>query len=217
MNDSSFYYEKEVKSQEIASFVTISLFDGGIDMPYFNTERIFLVPSLDLKVKEKKKMLKFLNLLDNSGVGEIITKYIKNNTSSGGRPGYDYYRLFATVIYGFAFGRFTLRDLEDACKYDLRYIYLMEQETPVHTKFCEFINKVIVPNEEEIFSKLIKKFKKKQELFLMMLLLMEPNMKQMQTNINLFGNPLSTIKTFLLKLEISSKNIVLSQITMMKR
>ena len=55
MNDSSFYYEKEVKSQEIAPFVTISLFDGGIDMPYFNTERIFLVPSLDLKVKEKEK------------------------------------------------------------------------------------------------------------------------------------------------------------------
>ena len=147
-----FIMKKEVKPQGIASFVTISLFDGGIDMPYFNTERIFLVPSLDLEVQEKKKILKFLTFLDNSGVGEIIAKYIKNNTSSGGRPGYDYYRLFATILYGFAFGRFTLRNLEDACKYDLRYIYLMEQETPVYTKFCDFINKVIIPNEEKIFS-----------------------------------------------------------------
>ena len=28
----------------------------------------------------------------------------------------------------------------------------MEQERPIYTKFCDFINKVIVPNEEEIFS-----------------------------------------------------------------
>lgn len=121
-------------------------------MPYFSTERIFLVPSLDLEVKEKTKINKFLVLLDKSGVGEIISKYINNNTSSGGRPGYNYYRLFATIIYGFAFTRCTLRDLAEACKFDLRFIYLMEQETPIYTKFCDFINKVIVPNEEEIFS-----------------------------------------------------------------
>ena len=121
-------------------------------MPYFNTERSFLVPSLDLKAKEKEKMRRFLAFLENSGVGKTIKRYIRNKTSSGGRPGYDYYRLFATILYGFAFGRFTLRDLEDACRYDLRYMYLMEQETPPYTKFCEFINKVVVPNEEEIFS-----------------------------------------------------------------
>ena len=113
---------------------------------------MFLVPSLELEVKEREKIDKFLTLLNDSGVGEIINRYIKNNTSSGGRPGYSYYRLFATILYGFSFDRYTLRELEDACKYDLRYIYLMEQETPRYTKFCDFINKVIVPNEEEIFS-----------------------------------------------------------------
>ena len=121
-------------------------------MPYFNTGKIFLIPSLDLDVKEREKIDKFLALLDDSGVGRIVDKYIKNNTPSGGRPGYNYYRLFATILYGFAFDRYTLRELEEACMFDLRYIYLMEQETPRHTKFCEFINKVIVPNEEEIFS-----------------------------------------------------------------
>ena len=121
-------------------------------MPYFNMERTFLLPSLDLEVKEREKMIKFLSLLNRSGVGNVIDKYINNNTGLGGRPGYDYYRLFATILYGFAFGRCTLRDLEDACKYDLRYIYLMEQATPTYTKFCDFINRVIVPNEDEIFS-----------------------------------------------------------------
>lgn len=121
-------------------------------MPYFNTGKIFLVPSFDLEVQEQQKIERFLTLLDNSGVGKIIDKYIKNNTLKGGRRGYNYYRLFATIIYGFAFTRSTLRELADACKYDLRFICLMEQERPLHTKFCDFINKVIVPNEEEIFS-----------------------------------------------------------------
>lgn len=83
---------------------------------------------------------------------KLLIDTLKNNASSRGRPGYSYYRLFATILYGFSFDRYTLRELEDACKYDLRYIYLMEQETPRHTKFCDFINKVIVHNEEEIFS-----------------------------------------------------------------
>ena len=121
-------------------------------MPYFNIGKTFLVPSFDLEVKEQEKIGRFLALLDNSGVGRIIDKYIKNNTPKGGRPGYNYHRLFATVIYGFAFTRCTLRELADACKYDLRFIFLMEQERPAYTKFCDFINRVIVPNEEEIFS-----------------------------------------------------------------
>ena len=121
-------------------------------MPYFNTGKIFLVPSFDIEAKERERIERFLAFLDNSGVGKIIERYIKNNTSKGGRPGYNYYRLFATIVYGFAFTRCTLRELADACRHDLRFIFLMEQERPIYTKFCDFINKVIVPNEGEIFS-----------------------------------------------------------------
>ena len=121
-------------------------------MPYFNIGKTFLLPSFDLDVKEQLNIERFLQLLDDSGVDTIISKYIKNNSSSGGRPGYNYYHLFSTILFGFAFTRCTLRDLADACKYDLRFIYLMNQEQPIYSKFCDFINKVIVPNEEEIFS-----------------------------------------------------------------
>lgn len=121
-------------------------------MPYFNMGKTFLLPSFDLEVKEQIKIERFLQLLDDSGVENIISKYVKNNTSYGGRPGYNYYHLFSTILFGFAFTRCTLRDLADACKYDLRFIFLMNQERPIYSKFCDFINKVIVPNEEEIFS-----------------------------------------------------------------
>lgn len=121
-------------------------------MSYFTTRKVFLTPSFDLDEKEEEKLLKFLNLLENSNVSSIIEKSIQNNKGKGGRPSVNYYNLFATIIYGFAFGRDSLRDLEDACKYDLRYIFLMEQTKVDHVTFCSFINKVIVPYEKEIFA-----------------------------------------------------------------
>lgn len=121
-------------------------------MSYFTTRKVFLTPSFDLNKKEEEKILKFLRLLENSNVSDIIEKNIKNNKGKGGCPSVNYYNMFATILYGFAFGRDSLRDLEEACKYDLRYIYLMEQIKVDHSTFCTFINNVIVPYEKEIFA-----------------------------------------------------------------
>lgn len=123
-----------------------------------------MLPSFDLEVEEQRKIDKFLLFLDNSGVGEIINRYIKNEISKGGRPSCDYYRIFATILYGFAFDKCTLRELETACKIDLRYITLMEQTKVDYTTFSKFINKVIMPNEKEIFSKLCSQIKKEAEI-----------------------------------------------------
>lgn len=151
-----FIMKKEVKSREIASFVTISLFDGGIDMPYFTIEKQYLFIPFELKVKQKELLNRFLLMLEKSGVGNLIQKYVKNDTEVGGRPNCNYHRLFAAIVYGFAFDRFTLRELEDAFQYDLRYIYLMDSMQVDFTTICKFINKVVVPNEEKIFSLIMK-------------------------------------------------------------
>lgn len=147
-----FITKKEVKSQEIISFDRILLVQGGILMPYFTIEKSYLFMPFELKVKQKELLNLFLLMLENSGVGDLIQKYVKNETELGGRPNCNYHRLFAAILYGFAFDRFTLRELEDTFQYDLRYIYLMDSTQVDFTTICKFINKVIVPNEEEIFS-----------------------------------------------------------------
>lgn len=118
----------------------------------FTTRKIFLVPSFDLDVKEEEKLYRFLKVLEKSNVSIIFPKRKEIDLIKGGRPSYSAHNLFATILYGFAFGNPTLRDLEEACKYDLRYFYLMEQERPKHSVFGDFINDVIVPNTELIFS-----------------------------------------------------------------
>lgn len=123
-------------------------------MSNFTTRETFLIPSLDLEAKEREKLDKFLLLLNDSGVSEFIKD--DQISDKGGRPSYSRYNIFATILYGFAFNSQTLRKLESSCRFDLRFIYLMEQQTPSHIRFGEFINEVIVPNRKEIFNMITK-------------------------------------------------------------
>lgn len=129
-------------------------------MSYFISSQIFLVPSFDLEEKEQARIDRFLAFLEDSGVGAIIEKEIRNNSAAGGRPNRNYYRLFAVILYGFAFDRYSLRDIESACRFDLRYISIMEQARVDHSTVCRFINRVIVPNQKEIFACLCKEIRR---------------------------------------------------------
>lgn len=124
-------------------------------MGYFTTRQVFFMCSSSTEVEETTKIDDYLMFLERSGVGEILCRTKPTEKPEGGRPEINRYDLFATILYGFAFGSGTLRDLETACKYDLRYIYLMRNERPSHVVFGNFFNEYIVPNTEQIFSALM--------------------------------------------------------------
>ncbi|EFC96968.1 transposase [Hungatella hathewayi] len=47
-----------------------------------------------------------------------------------GRPGYNRVSIRKTILFGFMdTGYVSLRELEDRCKVNLRYMYLMDHET----------------------------------------------------------------------------------------
>lgn len=46
--------------------------------------------------------------------------------------------------------------MEQLCIFDLRVLYIMEQETPSYKVISEFINKYIVPYQYEIFTMITK-------------------------------------------------------------
>lgn len=127
----------------------------NITMKYFTTKKIFFIPSYGIDVKETEKIDRFLELLDKSGVF-IIFDEEKKNSSQGGRPTFNKYNMFAMILYCFAFSKASLRDIEDLCKFDLRIIYIMENETPCYVTISNFINEYIVPNRDFIFSTITK-------------------------------------------------------------
>lgn len=129
-------------------------------MGYFTTRQIFFLYSSTIEVEEAAKIDRYLLFLENSGIGKFLCEIKSIEKPEGGRPETNRYDLFATILYGFAFGSGTLRDLETACKYDLRYIYLMRGERPTYVVFGNFINEFIVPYSEQIFSIIMREMAK---------------------------------------------------------
>ncbi len=49
-------------------------------MGHFSIGKVFLVPSFDLEEKERRKIDRFLLFLDDSGVGDVVARYVRNGT-----------------------------------------------------------------------------------------------------------------------------------------
>ena len=88
-----------------------------------------------------------------------LEKYLKGIPKHyTGRPRYNPVSMLKTVLFGFmANGYIPLRELEDSCKVNLRFMYLMDHETPSYRTFGYFINEVLGDSIEEIFNDINRK------------------------------------------------------------
>ena len=130
------------------------MFGDTSTMREFSTKQGFLFYSFPLCEEEKTKIDGILSLLDQSGIEELIRE--KARKGKGGRPPYDPYKLFAAVLLGFALGSPSLREMETSLRNDLRFIYVMGEACPTYATISTFINEVILPQKEELFSRIMK-------------------------------------------------------------
>ena len=105
---------------------------------------------------EKTELDAFIRLLKESGAFDIIEEY-DADTPVTGRPGFDSKMLLALLLYGFSICDCSLRELEDRCRYDLRFLYLSSGEVPSYAIFCSFINKAFLPRSARILTAVMKK------------------------------------------------------------
>ena len=120
-------------------------------MPDFSMKQGTLFPIFDLDEKEKAILGRFLALLDRSGVSRILPEKSYGDCFSGGRPGHDQASLFAAVLLGFALGNATLRELEAACRFDLRFKFILDGAEPSHMAFQRILDEVFLPNVDLVF------------------------------------------------------------------
>ena len=85
------------------------------------------------------------------GIG--IEKYLKGSVKATGRLGYNPVNMLKTVLFDFRDkGYISLRNLDDECRVNIRYMYLMDYETPSYHTFGNFINEYLDESIEEIFA-----------------------------------------------------------------
>ena len=86
--------------------------------------------------------------------GIELQKYLKKVPKHKvGRLRYNPVNMLKTVLFGFMdSGYCSLRELEDSCKVNLRFMYLMDREKPSYRTFGYFINEILNESVEEIFA-----------------------------------------------------------------
>lgn len=125
-------------------------------MPFFTIFQDQLFSTAELSLGEREKIDSFLQVLEESGVGEIIYNETNKDKGKGGRNSYNPYRLFAAIIFAFSKHSGSLRKIEESIKFDLRFIYILNQETPSYVTISKFLNNVVVKHYDAIFTSITK-------------------------------------------------------------
>ena len=107
---------------------------------------LFLSDCLDLL----DPVLTFDRLIGGIDLNKYLTDIPEYTT---GRLRYNPVNMLKTVLFGFmTSGYCSLRELEDNCKVNIRFMYLMDHQTPSYRTFGYFINEVLQDKIENIFN-----------------------------------------------------------------
>ena len=119
---------------------------------------MFLAESLEIC----DPVLAFDEIMEEIG----IERYLKPvRYKPFGRPSYSRVNMLKTILFGFMdTGYASLRELEDRCKVNLRYMYLMDYEKPSYHCFGDFINEELKDNIKKIFREVMKYICKKEHV-----------------------------------------------------
>lgn len=107
---------------------------------------LFLSDCLDLL----DPVLTFDRLMGGIDLNKYLTDIPEYTT---GRLRYNPFNMLKTVLFGFmTSGYCSLREPEDNCKVNIRFMYLMDHHTPSYRTFGYFINEVLQDKIENIFN-----------------------------------------------------------------
>ena len=117
---------------------------------------MFIADSLDIC----DPVLAFDEIMEEIG----IERYLKPKRHNPlGRPGYSRVNMLKTILFSFMdTGYAGLRGIDDRCKVNLRYMYLMGSERPSYHCFGDFINEELVEGIEEIFKAVMEYIREKE-------------------------------------------------------
>ena len=91
--------------------------------------------------------------------GIDLEKYLKHVPKhTTGRIRYNPANMLKAILFGFmSDGYISLRELEDNCKVNLRYMYIMDHQTPSYRTFGYFIENILCSSVEDLFCDINKK------------------------------------------------------------
>lgn len=142
-----------------------------VDNDYYTPIQVVLPVDYSILIRYDDPIYTFDEVMKRSD----LIKYIKPKPSySKGRKGFNPITMLKVILFGFTDrGYISLRELETACRYDIRYMYLLrnKKKVPTHQTFNNFIHNYLKDNIEKIFVEVNKYIFKKENISLETLLI----------------------------------------------
>ena len=112
----------------------------------YNAFQLSLPLDLGIKINPDDEVVSFLKALE----GVNLTKYLKREERRG-RKGYDNVLLLKVVLFARMIGIDDLRSLESLCRNDIRFMYIMNEDTPSFMTFERLLINYLVRDIDEIY------------------------------------------------------------------
>lgn len=117
-----------------------------LDNKDYTTQQLILPLNLEKKINSSDPVFSFLKVME----GVNWNKYLTRPTHKG-REEYNPFKMMKIVLFAFMNKIYSLRKIEHACKTDIRFMYLMDEEQPSHMAIQRFIQNYMKDSIENIF------------------------------------------------------------------
>lgn len=113
---------------------------------HYNAFQLSLPLDLGIKINSDDEVVSFLKALE----GVNLNKYLKRSECRG-RKGYDNVMLLKVVLFARMIGFGDVRSMESLCKHDIRFMYIMKEETPSFMAFERLLQDYLIDDIDHIF------------------------------------------------------------------
>src|SRR5690554_2389561 len=115
---------------------------------YYNVKELKLPLDLGIKIPFDSEVRTFDEVFNKSGVKKHLV------ANKFGRDGYNLVSMLKIVLFCNMINIYSLRDMEQAAKNDIRLMWLIDEIKPSHQAIGNFINNHLSKNIKEIFKEL---------------------------------------------------------------
>lgn len=113
----------------------------------YSADQLKLPLDLSIKIDKDDPLWMFLEIIEEVN----LRKYLKKHR---GNQGHNNLMMMKVVLFAYMNQVYSLRQMEERCRTDIRFMYLSEEERPSFMAFQRFINKQIKENIEDIFTEI---------------------------------------------------------------
>ena len=113
----------------------------------YNTEQLRLPLDLSVAIDKYDPLWSFLEVIKEVN----LKKFLKPHR---GNQGHNSLMMMKVVLFAYMNQVYSLRQMEERCRNDIRFLYLSEEERPSHMAFQRFINNQLKGNISDIFTEI---------------------------------------------------------------